>query len=96
MTDYEEEARRLIVLAKGGVTIAGIDERILLPNIAAALRIAENRGIERAAGYTEGESAEWRRRAEAETSDEPRVLYHRLANVLNNAAPKLRALKSGE
>lgn len=98
MTDWhEEEARRILiqmqVYLRGAHETNNESARGLLST---ALRTAENRGIERAAGYMEGESAEWRRRAEAETSDEPCVLYHRLANVLNNAAPKLRALKSGE
>ena len=40
MTDFgrTEEARGVISLAKGGVEWAGIDERILIPNIAERLR----------------------------------------------------------
>lgn len=31
----EMNARRLIMVAKGGISIAGIDERILIPNLTA-------------------------------------------------------------
>ncbi len=49
--DFERtmEARRLIVLAKGGIDIAGIDERILIPNIVERLRKRDDE-IERLRG----------------------------------------------
>lgn len=42
-------ARRCIHVAKGGISFAGIDERVLIPNIVEAIRSAERSAYERAA-----------------------------------------------
>jgi hypothetical protein len=45
----EERARSCIHVAKSGISFAGIDERVLIPNIVEALRAVEREAYERAA-----------------------------------------------
>jgi hypothetical protein len=50
---HEERARSCIYVAKSGISFAGIDERVLIPNIVEALRAVEREAYERAAKLCE-------------------------------------------
>jgi hypothetical protein len=49
----EERARSCIYVAKGGISFAGIDERVLIPSIVEALRTVRREALEEAAKVAE-------------------------------------------
>lgn len=44
----EDKVRRSVILAKGGIEWAGIDERVLIPNLVADLTQARSEGFAKA------------------------------------------------